>query len=244
MKELKDENDSSSSRARGARHHDNAGPNARTEKSRDSEDSFFENLMSELGSALETETSSNAYPKRKDSDNDFFANLESELSSSLDSEFGPSSDSHDTNGNDDDAFFASLEYELTSSLNGDERSNKQKKQSSRPQNDSSDDDFFASLQQEMNDSLNQPSRTHDTTLEDDFFSGLVDDVADELEMTERKEKTVRQSTEKAQNSPKDTIGDLNSLSVPELKEILRSKGLKVGGRKSELIERLQSIKVT
>ncbi|KAL7489756.1 hypothetical protein ACHAW6_015426 [Cyclotella cf. meneghiniana] len=244
MKELQDDNDSSPSRARGARHHDNAGPNSRTEKSRDSEESFFENLMSELGSALQTDTSSNPNPTRKDSDNDFFANLESELSSSLGGELGPSSESDGTNGNNDDAFFASLEYELTSSLNDDDRRNKQKKGIRRLQNDSSDDDFFASLQQEMNDSLNQPSKTQDTTLEDDFFSGLMDDVADELEMTKRKEKTVRKSTVKSQYSPKDTIGDLNSLSVPELKEILRSKGLKVGGRKSELIERLQSVKVT
>lgn len=33
--------------------------------------------------------------------------------------------------------------------------------------------------------------------------------------------------------------DLNSLTVVELKEILRSKGLKVGGRKAELVERLE-----
>jgi hypothetical protein len=32
---------------------------------------------------------------------------------------------------------------------------------------------------------------------------------------------------------------LEALTVPELKEMLRSKGLKVGGRKAELIERLE-----
>ena len=35
------------------------------------------------------------------------------------------------------------------------------------------------------------------------------------------------------------IVDLEALTVPELKEMLRSEGLKVGGRKSELIERLE-----
>jgi hypothetical protein len=30
------------------------------------------------------------------------------------------------------------------------------------------------------------------------------------------------------------------MTVPELKEMLKSKGLKVGGKKAELIERLQS----
>lgn len=55
---------------------------------------------------------------------------------------------------------------------------------------------------------------------DDFFSSLMDDFAPEHH--------------DANN------GDLKSLTVPELKDLLRSKGLKVGGKKSELIERLQS----
>jgi hypothetical protein len=39
--------------------------------------------------------------------------------------------------------------------------------------------------------------------------------------------------------PEQYIVDLEALTVPELKEMLRSEGLKVGGRKSELIERLE-----
>jgi len=34
--------------------------------------------------------------------------------------------------------------------------------------------------------------------------------------------------------------NLSSLTVPELKDLLRSKGLKVGGTKAELIDRLQT----
>jgi ABC-type uncharacterized transport system substrate-binding protein len=34
--------------------------------------------------------------------------------------------------------------------------------------------------------------------------------------------------------------NLSSFTVPELKDLLRSKGLKVGGTKAELIDRLQS----
>ena len=72
MKELKDDVDSAPQRGRGTRHHDNAGPNVKS-KSNDSEDSFFENLMSELGSSLETE-SDNGGSSGGDSDDDFFAN--------------------------------------------------------------------------------------------------------------------------------------------------------------------------
>eukprot|EP00956_Cyclotella_meneghiniana_P018518 scaffold30907_cov61-Cyclotella_meneghiniana.AAC.2 len=34
------------------------------------------------------------------------------------------------------------------------------------------------------------------------------------------------------------VSDLESLTVPQLKDLLRSKGLTVGGRKNELIARL------
>jgi hypothetical protein len=42
-----------------------------------------------------------------------------------------------------------------------------------------------------------------------------------------------------QEPVKHEIEDLEALTVSELKEMLRSEGLKVGGRKSELIERLE-----
>lgn len=221
MKELNDDNDTTPQRGRGTRHHDNAGPNIRSTESSDSEDSFFENLMSELGSSLESESDERG-SSDIDSDDDFFANLESELSSSLGGDSKPPRGGDDA---DDDAFFASLQSELTSSLSG----------GSDRDADYSDDDFFASLQKEMGN-----SKSDVASFEDDFFSGLMDDVADELEKTESKGNSAKKNV-KAVKTPNGSYGsDLSSMTVPELKEMLKSKGLKVGGRKAELIERLQS----
>jgi hypothetical protein len=228
MKELKDDVDSSSQRTRGGRRHDNAGPNVRSQQSSNSEDSFFENLMSELGSSLESESSQDRGATTVDSDDDFFANLESELSSSLSGGSRSSSPSKDS---DDDAFFMNLQSELTSSL-----SDKSGDEVDDSADDFSDDDFFANLQQEMDASLSKAPRKDDEPSEGDFFAGLMDDVADELERTEIKGK----ARNPVKVVKKESIGDLSSMTVPELKEMLKSKGLKVGGKKAELIERLQS----
>lgn len=187
MKELYDEEDSSSIAPRGTRRHDNAGPNANKSETNRDEDSFFENLMSELGGAL-------GKPEPSSSGND---------------------------SGDDDAFFANLESELSSSLGSGDAG-------------SSDDDFFVSLQDEMNESFNKSPAKENSELQDDFFSSLMDDVADEVESTPRVEKQSSKPKAAAASS-----GDFDSMSVPELKDLLRSKGMKVGGRKSELIDRLQ-----
>ena len=63
---------------------------------------------------------------------------------------------------------------------------------------------------------------------------LMDNLADEVESTPRVEKQSSKPKAAATSS-----GDFDSMSVPELKDLLRSKGMKVGGRKSELIDRLQ-----
>jgi transcription antitermination factor NusG len=220
MKELKDDVDSTPQRARGSRHHDNAGPNVKSRSSDSEEDSFFENLMSELGNSLESESAERGSPSSKrdsSSDDDFFANLENELSSSLG---GNTKQSSADAKADDDAFFESLQSELTSSLNRGSSNNK---------DDSffSDDDFFDSLQESMD-------GTKPTS--DDFFAGLMDDVADEIDRSESKNPA--KSPVKVVQT-KGNHGDFDSMTVPELKEMLKERGLKVGGRKSELIERLQ-----
>jgi hypothetical protein len=224
MKELKDDVDSSTTRERGTRHHDNAGPNART-KSNDSEDSFFENLMSELGGALEAEGSTAYADTGRDSDDDFFASLEADLTDSLNGGSSPSRPNKNDSDHDDDAFFASLESELSSSLGGSKGRRETKTQTD------SDDDFFASLQDEIDGSLGK--QESDEASIDHFFSGLMDDVADELEMTQKKSVKVEKALKSSQ-------GDYDSMTVTELKDMLKSRGLKVGGRKAELIERLQS----
>eukprot|EP01083_Nonionella_stella_P295880 1005400_1 len=96
--------------------------------------------------------------------------------------------------------------------------------------------FFASLQQEMGKALSDETPTPekvDEALQDDFFSSLIDDMADELESSPAPE--VTSSSSSSSSKPKASSGnnhgdDLSSLKVPELKEMLKSRGLKVGGK--------------
>ena len=205
-------------RTRGGRNHDYAGPSAKVaEKSRGAEDSFFANLMSELGGALDEPSSS------------------------------PSGKVKSQRNLDDDDFFSSLEAELSQSLGGGFGGGKKQEKEEY----SDDDDFFASLEQETRE------RVDDEELQDDFFSNLIKDVASELELP-RNEQTKLESRRDVSPStspppeetpPKETDStqastkrqsDFSSLTVPELKDLLRSHGLKVGGNKGELINRLQS----
>jgi hypothetical protein len=209
-------------RTRGGRNHDYAGPSAKlTEKSRGAEDSFFANLMSELGGALDEPSSS------------------------------PSGKVKSQRNLDDDDFFSSLEAELSQSLGGGFGGGKKQEREEY----SDDDDFFASLEQEMGKALSR-ERVNDEELQDDFFSSLIKDVASELELPNKEqtklesrkdvspstspppEKTPPKETDNTQASTK-RQSDLSSLTVPELKDLLRSQGLKVGGNKIELINRLQ-----
>ena len=77
------------------------------------------------------------------------------------------------------------------------------------------------------------------------FSVALDEMAEkeasargiEVEMGRRvNEARVKAETES--ESRKEPPKELSSLTVPQLKEMLRERGLKVGGRKAELIERL------
>jgi hypothetical protein len=73
---------------------------------------------------------------------------------------------------------------------------------------------------------------------DDFFSSLIEDLAKEMS-NEETEPVLMKSMTVASDSRRSS--NLSSLTVPELKDLLRSKGLKVGGTKAELINRLHSI---
>lgn len=216
---------SSNERIRGERRTDYAGPNTSSntrvmDKNRRSagaeEDSFFANLMSELGGALDEPTVSTsrgtAKSQRNLDNDDFFSSLEAELSQSLgDTAFGSGTTMQDTKNTE--------EY--------------------------SDDDFFANLEQEMGNALprGRVDENTDDTFQDNFFSTLLGDVRDELESPRNEHNELKRnkgsSPPTTQSSP-GRSGDLSALTVPELKDLLRSKGLKVGGNKVELISRLQS----
>lgn len=204
------------SRVRGSRRHDNAGPNTAkaVESTSGAEDSFFENLMAELGGGLDKSESYQSRSNKSTSqvdDDDFFSSLEAELSQSLGGVF--QSDVEAGRDDDVDDFFANLESEISkvgemSSSSGSDVSQR--------------DDLFTSS--DVNDA-------------DDFFSSLIDDLAQEMS-NEDTGPELMTSTEKTAIVSRST--NLSSFTVPELKDLLRSKGLKVGGTKAELIDRLQS----
>jgi len=215
MSELSDDlsnDDKKQERSKGDRHHDNAGPNTRgaavadrsSKDASDAEDSFFLNLMSELGGALDDKPASSSQDK---GDADF----------------------------DDDDFFSSLEAELSQSLGGDEK-----------KEEDDDDDFFASLQQEMGKALAEEDSSSETEddVSDDFFSSLMNDVASDLELDSTEDKAAAPSSSHALSESHESTPSLDSLAsmkVPELKELLRSKGLRVSGKKQELIDRLTNV---
>uniref|UniRef100_A0A7S2F442 SAP domain-containing protein n=1 Tax=Octactis speculum TaxID=3111310 RepID=A0A7S2F442_9STRA len=67
--------------------------------------------------------------------------------------------------------------------------------------------------------------------EDDFMASLMGDIDDELDAVIPSGDVLEQKVEQIYES-------YEGMTVPQLKEILRDMGLKVGGRKSELIARL------
>ena len=166
-------------------------------------------------------------------EDDFFNNLMVELSDSLDD---ASSEGADMN----DDFFANLESELGESFGSKETSS----------SDDDDDDFFASLQTEMDKALEDTSESADAEegIDDDFFEDffagfttddLADDLAKELDAPPAAPTSHSIDTE-VRETGKAKRDDLTSLTVPQLKDRLRDKGLKLGGKKAELIDRLLS----
>lgn len=196
------------------------------------EDDFFSSLMSELSDTLDespvatTQNNDNTRTNsmnEKTKEDDFFNSLMSELSDSLEkplksspknrditSDIDPGSHLGDTNDTDDD-FFTDLMSQLSDSK-------EYKGQEDRNQmNDTSDEMFFTSLEADLNESLNYISASSsqkvdpNSEVDNELFTGLESQL------------------------DKNTLTDLT---VPVLKSMLKERGLKVGGNKSDLIARL------
>jgi transcription antitermination factor NusG len=212
-----------------------------SEPAKSEEDAFFASLMSDLSDDLGSSRPEKSAPTKKrqpktngQDEDDFFASLMSELSDDKDSAKLKSTKSVNkapAAGGDDD-FFAALEAELGSALEGKEKS---------ISDDS--DDFFAKLEAEMN-PIGQPKT--DPKGEESFPDF---DVSDFMEPTKPSEETKAVTSEtatskkmKTQHSSPSTKssppGDFGKQTVPQLKDMLRARGLKVSGKKSELIDRL------
>jgi hypothetical protein len=203
------------------------------------EDDFFDSLMSDIATDEEV-ASRKEIPKKKaavspSNDDDFFSSLEAELGKTL--EAAPASSKPKQSGakaaqsGDDDDFFASLEAELGNTLTESKSASVDEK-----------DDFFAGLEADFA-ALESSSAKASSKVEvtgDDFFDSLEADI--EAEKKPKKKaalpKKASASPVPEANSASGKPGDLQKRTVPELKEMLRERGMKVGGKKSELIERL------
>ena len=206
--------------------------------SKEETDDFFASLMTDLSKDMDGEKSGGQpqQPTSADDDDDFFASLMSEI------EDKPSGRSQDTssqssNNDDDDDFFASLEREIRGSDSG---SNEPKKSAPVASAASSEeDDFFASLEMELASDLDtetkstpSPAIDNSASEEDDFFSSLEAELQTDLD-------DEPSATIPKKESSVDTAS-LKKKTVPELKEMLKERGLKVTGKKAELIERIAS----
>ncbi len=197
---------------------------------------------------------------RSGEEDDFFNSLMSELSDTLDSPSGASGQAQAKDSSEDD-FFNSLMSDLTDEF--DDNPSKHSNSEEKASGSFDEDDFFASLEADLQDSLDEPgdrttenSSSQESNDEDDFFasleadlSGMLDDsnsekklIDDNLFNNDTKEASVKPgAASKAQPSATDSdMQDLNKLKVADLKILLKERGLKVSGKKSELIARLQS----
>jgi len=204
------------------------------------DDDFFSSLEAELSQSLGDGNSGSGIESVEEEssvDNDFFSSLQKEMGKALDE-----SPERVDEGLQDD-FFSSLIDDVADELE-------------TPAKVDEEDDFFSNLiddvMDDVADDIETPAKAEQAP-QDDFFSSLIDDVAEELKTSAKAEDDAPQDdffsslTDDAaveetgsKQTSLETHGDLKSLTVPVLKELLRSKGLKVGGKKAELIERLQS----
>lgn len=242
---------------------DDPSKNEDTVNAAKGEDDFFTSLMSELSGTLdetpdETTTRNSkklTTPSKKNDEDDFFNSLMSELSDTLEESSEvknpkkkeEKSDKKDGATSSEDDFFNDLMSQLSDTQM---EQNDGIQAGNNKSNKNSDDDFFASLEADLNESLNEFSDNSSPssdqvndffdapTANDDFFAGLESQI-DEVSTGEvihgsshAKAKNGGESQQSARKS------DMNSLTVADLKDMLKERGLKVSGKKSDLIDRL------
>lgn len=231
--------------------------------SADNADDFFNSLVSDLSVELQSTSSPFSTPSastrdssskpsnyaNQESDDDFFASLMSDLQEA-------------TNTGDNERL-DSVARTTRRTTTGTAAATSKRKQGDDNDESSSwgsssagdADDFFAQLAADLNEAPSMQSN------DDDFFAGLESDLDSALDgqglpTTEDakstpppKKKTSRKTSAKDNTAEEAPIRSsmatsasegLDKRTVPELKEMLRERGLKVTGKKSELIERLSS----
>jgi hypothetical protein len=216
-------------------------------------DDFFDSLMTDLSKDLESEGSGDSFESSGGSDeDDFFASLMSEIA---DDEETPSSSKKSkpakpSEPSNDDDFFASLEKEMQGATDNEPTKTKEpsanddlddffteigsfdERKESPAATDGDADDFFADLEAELESEL--ASFIPDAPAEESATPAVEEASTPEPMVSSKKSATSSSS------SPNLHHTDLQKCTVPVLKDMLRDRGLKLSGKKSELIERLLS----
>ena len=212
------------------------------------EDDFFASLMAEIDSAEDMNTESSSDADSSLLVDDFFASLDTK---SKESSGETKSEAKDSSFNEDDLFDSFDVVDKKDEESGDffsafDLDDSKSKTSKAPEGE--EDDFFASLEAELGNALDSEENTPSIDGNDDFFATLEKEVfadlndKDDKSAEEKAPKGVPKSKAPAASAiraPADGGEDLVKLTVPKLKEMLKAQGLKVGGKKAELIERLQ-----
>jgi len=225
------------------------------------EDDFFDSLMADLSSSLSDNVDKaeqdNPEHKSVSDEDDFFSSLEEDLLDSLESS-SVSKSSTTSGGGANDDFFSNLEAELTASLSDSEKAGNdaddffdqlENKLNDKPSNNiktsSDEDNAFSGV--DDNDFFSDLEKSLDSFGSDEesdllFPSSLSSKTKfDDSRSEGRHSRNEPEKEEKSQGLDKLSVGqeqDLNKLTVAMLKEMLRERGLKVSGKKSELIGRL------
>jgi hypothetical protein len=239
-----------------------SSPKQKSGRSKDSgasssdEDDFFASLMSEIAETENTGETENKGSSSKDSGDSstdgFFASLDLDIKG--DEEAKQESGKKASSAGDDlDDFFAELVVtDAEDDIGGPKKGKPNSKRATSGTGDAlkelavdsagnkgvSDvvngdaDDFFSGLEAELKSELSmKPQKTEETTGGDFSFGS-------EFEAKKTRKKSSPEASEPS-SSPANAA-DLNKCTVPVLKDMLRERGLKVSGKKSELLERLSS----
>ncbi|GKY96025.1 hypothetical protein MPSEU_000563000 [Mayamaea pseudoterrestris] len=217
-------------------------------------------------SSFVTSARSAAPQSKSDSDN-FFDSLVADLSKEMGgSKVMASADRNVVEQSSEDDFFASLMTEFTDTTSETPRQDRQTTQKANVKGygtvvASPDDDFFASLEQqleEMNEGQETSYGISAQLAADDFLEdvavrqssvvkeAIIGEAGDSMSETiGRRNKRSGSSPEQAsahafQPFSDRTPSDFTKMTIPNLKQVLRERGLKVSGTKAELIERLTS----
>jgi len=213
-----------------------------TQTKDDTEDDFFASLETDLGNMLTTDTAPTSPPSPPTDTNP------RRETTPPDDRSAPNPTTSDSA---EDDFFATLVSDLSDSLSTSDRDDRPKDTAPPPARpapktttpdraeEQIEDDFFSSLESELSDML---TVTEDAASPPPSSSSpsspLKEDGA-----TESEEPRAARPNEAVRTKSVDTVtgddGDLSKMTVVVLKQILRDRGLKVSGKKSELIERLQ-----